>query len=335
MPTARFDAARRDKMGAPAVIAVYTLTTVCAGVCCFFSVWLCYMHLRNRQDPTVCTYTLRILALAPLYAVLSALQLALPRFSVYMSSVCEVYEAIALYQFVKLLLHLFYHRAPGLGLQSPDNTMPFEERHQDLEEWQARNTEALFEQCDPVDLCCGLVTLWPSASLLRGLRYGVLQYLVLRCAHTVVAIALQESPGEQPYMHSLAPGHAYFWTSSLVNCSITVALGAVFLLISLLEPVVWAHDPWLKFGSLKLVIFFCFWQTLLLNALGYAQMLPLAYFEPWTEARVIDALDSLFVCFEMAALSIYHHWIFRADEPRRACTLVHVLRETLQTDEEQ
>lgn len=319
-------------MTAATHIVLYCVCALGAALSCVLSAWLAYAHLRQAHDPTVCTYTLRILALAPLYAFCSALQLAVPRLSAYLGGVCEVYEAVALYQFVKLLLHQFYHRAPGLGLAGAsglESAMPFEERHQDPEAWQAQNTEALFEECEPAVLCCGALTLWPSAALLRGLRYAVLQYLVVRLAHTVVAVALQEAPGEAPYVHSMEPAHAYFWTSTLVNLSITLALGAVFVLISLLEPVVWAHDPWLKFASLKLVIFFCFWQTLLLSALGYAQMLPLAYFAPWDAARLIDGLDSALVCFEMAALSVYHHWIFRADEPQRASVLPHVLRETL------
>jgi hypothetical protein len=316
-------------MTAPTHIALYCVSALGAALSCGVSLWLCYLHVRNRQDPTTCMYTLRVLALAPLYAFCSAIQLAIPRLAVYLVCACEVYEAVALYQFVKLLLHLFYHRAPGLGLQAGD-AVPFEERHQDPEAWQAHNTEVLFEQCEPAVLCCGALTLWPSAELLRGLRYAALQYLVVRCAHSVVAVALHESPGEQGFAHSLDPGHAYFWTSSLVNLSISAALFAVFLLIALLEPVVWAHDPWLKFGSLKLVIFFCFWQTMVLSALGYAQMLPLAYFAPWNAARLIDALDSTLVCVEMAALSVYHHWIFRPDEPQRTSVLSHVLRETLE-----
>lgn len=300
---------------------LYAASGLCCTVCVIASGWLAWLHINRRRDLIVSHYTLCVLALAPLYALLSLGVLVLPRLAPYMQGACELYEAVALLQFVRLLLHLFYHRTPHYDFSRAASEASFEERQKDPDEVQARATEHLFEECESAHLCCGLFVFQPSATRLRWLRACVWQYLFVRVTYAIVWIALYETDSQT--------GVASVSLECIAGVSISVAMYATFVLIALLEPVLWPHDPWLKFASLKIVIFFCFWQSVVLQLLGYLDALPLYYFEPWDKAQVQDSLDALLVCFQMAVLAVFHHWIFREDEAQRASPLPDILRETL------
>jgi len=297
-------------------ILLYSLSAVCTAVTCTLTSLLIYRHLQNWADPVGQRYTVRILLLLPVYTLCSVLVIHLPRLFIYLDSVRELYEAFALYQFVLLMLHYFYKRAPAHFHVL--NAVRHEDKCQDSELHAEENLELLFAECEPVTFC-GCLSFHATEGKLRFLRYAVLQYLVVRVVLTFINVGLQESG---LYHHrSLDPAYAYLWIAVMNNVSISFALFGVLQLLSLLHTVIWAHDPVLKFLSLKLVIFCIFWQSILFSASAYADIVPVVYFQPWSSTETVGVLDNSLICVEMALLSLYHHWIFRFDETQRTSTL--------------
>jgi hypothetical protein len=298
-------------------ILLYSVSGGCVLATCVLTMVLGCRHLQNWADPVGQRLTLRVVALLPIYSLCSLASLLLPRLFIYFDSVRELYEAYVLHQFVLLMLHYFYRRAPAhFGLR---NALRYEEKCHDSEVFASENLEELFTECEPVVMCCGWLVVEAGPRTLATLRYTVLQYLVMRTLFTVVAVPVHESG---LYHHrDLDPSYAYFWLTALLTLSICAAVGAMLLLLGFVKKVVWAHDPTLKFLSLKLVICLIFWQSLLFNGLVYADMIPTLYFVPWSATEVVGALDNLLICVEMAFLSLYHQWIFRYDETQRASPL--------------
>lgn len=313
-------------MSAVAHLVLYGVSGACCAAACLLVALLFWRHLRAWTDPGAQSLTLRILPLAPLYALCALVSLLVPRVYVYVDAARDLYEAYALVQFARLQLHHFYRRgASYFGLWQQ---LSFEEKHGGARDaTHAANLEALLCECEPVRLCCGALVVWPSLETLAWIERAVSQYALVRLGCALLSIGLYES-GRHAH-RSLDPAQAYFWVCAVANASLSLAIAAVLLLCALLERVIWAHDPLLKFGSLKFVIFLVFWQSVALSALAYTDVLPLVYFAPWPAARVVDALDNTLVCVEMAALALVHLWVWRADEPQRTSALWATLRETL------
>lgn len=312
---------------------IYTLSGVTTFIACCLSLALVYAHWVNWADPVAQNHTVRIILLAPLYALCSLASLLWPRYFVYFNGVCELYEAYVLYQFFLLLLHCFAKRVTyidyfGDGAEREidrKKEIPFEERGRVTEAVQEARTRNYFEACRPVEVC-GYVLVEPTVTLLQRLHWIVAQYGPARLIYTLLVIGLYETDA---YAHrSLSPAGAHFWMTGLINLSITLAVGGVLLFIVLVKQVIWQHDPVLKFGSLKLVIFFVFWQSVLFTALASGEVLPVVYFAPWNTTETVDALDNTVVCVEMALLALYHIWIFRSDETRRTSTLWSLLQQS-------
>jgi hypothetical protein len=309
-------------------IVLYCGAALATAACLALTLGQLTAQAQQWGDRRALHHTSAVLGLAPVYAVCALVALVWPRAQPYCDGVGSVVEACALYELVALLLHYFYQKAPrGKRAESRVVPLTFLELRDDPALHEQQQLELLFEECAPVEYCCGALVLWPSGAMLRWARRLVAQYVLVRLCETVVQIALHES-AEQAYDRSPDPRHAYFWMTSLVNLSMTLALGAALLLVELLEPVLWPHDPWLKFGSLKLLIFALYWQSMALSGLAYLGQLPLAYFAPWSVLRLADALQNTLVCVEMALLALCWHWVFRTDEPKRVSALPEVLRDT-------
>lgn len=301
---------------------LYAVSGVAAAVSCVATLVLAYRHWVNWADPEGQRLTLQILALAPIYAACSAVSIGWHRGAIYCDAACELYEAYVLYQFLRLMVHYAARRATDLhytslgakGARDCSNDVPFEERHLVNAAVRDARTLAYFEECPPLVLC-RCVSIEPTGQLFTKLHWAVAQYGGARALYTVLVIALREAGLHQN--RSLSPTNANLWLLGMVNVSATAAIAAILLFVTLARPLLWQHDPVLKFGSLKLVVFFVFWQSVLLTALGHWDTLPLRLLAPWTEARAIDALDNTAVCVEMALLAVYHHWIFPSDETQR------------------
>ncbi len=303
-------------------IALCAVAGAATLLCWVLSLGLAHQHWTQWLDPRGQSLTLSIIALAPVYATARLLSVAVHRLHLYSAAACELYEAFVLYQFYALMWHYFERRVAHLEhftegcVRRRDRSaeIPFEERRRVTAAVRTARAKAYFESVAPVELLWGLVYIEPSVQLLEAIQWAVVQYAPVRLVYSLLVIALA---GAGHYHHrSLSFDGAYFWLNACVNVSISVAIAAVLLFLALARDELWQHDPMLKFGSLKLIIFFIFWQSVLFTLLDGQGALPLP----------VDTFDSAVVCVEMAVLALYHIWIFRSDETRLTSALWARLR---------
>lgn len=113
------------------------------------------------------------------------------------------------------------------------------------------------------------------------------------------------------YCHSSKdPRFAYVWVLGFEATSVTVAMYClVQFYIQLKEDIV-VHRPGIKFTSIKLVLFFCFWQGCILDLLT-AKDGPIKPKKKWISGPDLHVgLPSVLVCAEMAAFAILHVFAF-------------------------
>ena len=77
-----------------------------------------------------------------------------------------------------------------------------------------------------------------------------------------------------------------------------------------------AINPLRKFLCIKLVVFFTFWQEVLIALLVHAGAIDSARFmlADWTNTELANGVDNFVICFEMLIFSIAHIFVFPPDD---------------------
>jgi len=90
--------------------------------------------------------------------------------------------------------------------------------------------------------------------------------------------------------------------------SVTVAMFCLVTLYSNLSVDLKPVRPLLMFGSIKFVIFFCFWQGIIVA--GFVKINLIKDTTYWTSDNVATAVQDFLVCVEMLVAAIVHMWAF-------------------------
>lgn len=230
-----------------------------------------YRHLVNYSRPDLQPHVLRIIVVAPIYALSAALCLTMTRESAcfFVRSVRDVWEAVVIYSFLTLIVE--YMGGEHLCLNSISQ--------------REKPVDHLF----PLNLCLPPI---PTASMIRGPKIGALQFVVVKPVVAIISIIV--------YACGKYKDAYYQWTLLIVyNISYSVALYALYLIY-------WAsHEhqslqskrPLLKFVSVKMIVFLTFWQALLLP------MLPLHGVERWEDFILALEMGTFFCLLMNAAFS--------------------------------
>jgi hypothetical protein len=230
-------------------------------------------HLQNFSLPELQTNIVRILLMPPIYAVASFLQLRMLQQGVYIGAVRELYEAFTVYSFMHLMTDFMQKLADlegdgvtvvtlmndpqrGAGVDRMHHRLPVSllEKAGWIKPWAMQSPDST--SCPFYDTC----------------KRGVLQYVPVACFCAVMASTLELLGGYHEAQISLHYG--WFYLCLLRNLSQFVALYCLVMFYSgakkLLDPL----HPLSKFLSIKLIIFFTFWQKLVLIALKHFDLLP-------------------------------------------------------------
>jgi hypothetical protein len=171
--------------------------------------------------------------------------------------------------------------------------------------------------------------LWPCNQFMRpwpmGNRFlqlcavGILQYIPCKIICAFVSVITESfglyGNGQYTNIHM-----AYPWVTLVLNCSQMWALYCLALIYLGTKEELASIKPVAKFASIKLIIFFTWWQSICLSfavELGLldAQMFSLPSDHSWTQNNVAQALQDLFICYEMVIFAIAHHYIFSIPSP--------------------
>ncbi|TPX65960.1 hypothetical protein SpCBS45565_g04825 [Spizellomyces sp. 'palustris'] len=270
-----------------AVMIAWCVTIGLAVLASAASFWLCFRHFQHYHNPVHQRQIVRILLMVPVYAFCSTLSFRLIQYTVYIDIVRDCYEAFVLYSFYILLTN---YLGPTLEAQH--------ERMQGKPKMRY-----------PAPLCC----LWYNPSgyaFLLNTKFLVLQYVVVRPATTTLAMILSAFNLLCPT--SSSPSHGQFWITYINLISSTLAMYGLFTFYIVVHNDIKEYKPLWKVIAVKFIVFFTFWQSILLDALVAMQVIKSS--TTYSSENATDLIQSFLICTEMVIAALLHMKAFPYSE---------------------
>ncbi|KAG0496233.1 hypothetical protein HPP92_000924 [Vanilla planifolia] len=250
-----------------------------------FTIQLLSQHLFYWKNPKEQKAIIIIILMAPLYAVDSFVGLLDIRgskaFFTFLDSVKECYEALVIAKFMGLMYSY-------LNISLSKNIVP--------DEIKGREIHHSF----PVSLF-----LPPRVRLdhntLKLLKLWTWQFVVIRPVCSVLMI-LFELIGFYPSWLS--------WTFTIIlNISVSMALYSLVLFYHVFAKELAPHKPLAKFLCIKGIVFFSFWQGVVLDVLAAGGVIKSHHF--WLDVEHIqEAIQNVLVIVEMVFFAVIQQYAF-------------------------
>ncbi|KAF9017509.1 DUF300-domain-containing protein [Hymenopellis radicata] len=259
------------------------------------SAWLMSKHLQWYTNKHEQRYIVRILLLVPVYAIISLLSYFFWNHSTPLLLIRDGYESTVLTAFFYLLLCYL----------SPDET---EQKALFLKKGLSKEADSKArlngEKVKTWVFPLGSVKWKPSDGLyfLQWMKWGVLQYCVIRPLTTLIAVALEYAG---LYCEaSWGPGWGHVYLTVIVSISVTIAMYCLIQLYVVVSEELAPQRPLLKLFAIKAVVFLTFWQASLLSVLS---MLSVIKDTKYMTAEDINiGIGALLETFEMMLFAFLH-----------------------------
>jgi hypothetical protein len=237
-----------------------------------------------------------IIAMVPVYAMTSWLSLLFFSSAIYMEFVQSCFEAYVIYCFLMLLTKY-------LG------------GHRGVEEVILIKERIHF----PLPLCC-IKNVLPSKKWVWYFKIGLLQYTWINpiCSGIAVVLNLVGLYANGSWQFN----RGYPYITIIVNISQTLALYSLIAFYTNAKNELRPFKPLPKFIAIKLIVFFIFWQSVLMSGLAAIHVLRNASCDPtadqycngsttgFTVEQEKILLENILICVEMFFFAIAHHWVF-------------------------
>ena len=306
------------------------------------SMWAIIKHLANYNQPHVQVYIVRILWMVPLYSVGSWLAMRFRSYAIYIETVRDLYESYVLYSFLQFLIQVLGgEEALVLMLKDKSPTrgvhmwglqwcvkpwlmgQPY--RKTVYERENSRNSrdsvsKTLSSAKQPGASMETVVrsrvvkrVMWKSPFFVKC-KFGVLQYVLLKFL-SAICIMILEHLG---WYHEgdFTPRGGYLYICFLTNLSQCWALYCLVLFYYATHNELSPIRPVGKFLSVKALVFFTWWQSVMISYLLWMDMIP-AYSmkrQDWTSEDVAKGLQDYLICVEMFVIAIVHSFVFPHSE---------------------
>ncbi|XP_008558184.1 transmembrane protein 184B isoform X1 [Microplitis mediator] len=250
-----------------------------------------YQHLRWYTNPTEQRWIVRILFIVPIYATYSWISLLFfnnESYYVYFFTVRDCYEAFVIYNF----LSLCYEYLGGEG-----NIMS-EIRGKPIRSNCLYGTWCLVEKTYTI-------------GFLRFCKQATLQFCLVKPVMAFVIIILQSLGHYRD--GDWSPDGGYIYITVIYNISVSLALYGLFLFYFATRDLLTPFEPVLKFCTIKSVIFFSFWQGVLLAVLEKANVISpvIDNLGHATSAGTVSAgYQNFLICIEMLFAAIALRYAF-------------------------
>eukprot|EP00128_Syssomonas_multiformis_P018841 Colp12_sorted_trinity150504_noHs@30949 len=256
---------------------VATISTVVSVV---LSVVLVKQHLSNWTNPAQQKLIVCIILMVPLFACDSLLGLfeAHASESVIMTldSIKEIYEAVVIFAFLRLMYdYMNVKKDKKIKTYSVPDSVYGRHVHQSF----------------PFNLFMKDFEVTPKTA--KKMELWTKQFVFLRPVLSIVSVAA-ELLGI--YEHPLI-----YWPISIaLNISVTLAVYALICFYHAFEKELSHHRPLAKFLCIKMVVFFAFWQYVILVILEHFEVV---HGDRWyTADEVTLAIQNFLVCVEMGLI---------------------------------
>jgi len=232
------------------------------------------------------TSVVRILLMVPIYSITSWLGLRFPEAALYLRTARECYEALAMYSFFIMLILVLGGHAPLVRLleQQPpqEHLWPF----------------------------CHLKPFEPGRHFLWHTEFGTLQFVVLKPILSLISFICSAVGvyGEGRFSYNVA----YPYISFITSVSQMYALYALILFYFAVKDELQPVRPVPKFMAIKMIIFFTYWQGVLVAILldyGWIQDN-----DKYSAFNVASQLQEFLVCVEMFFFALFHIIAFKPED---------------------
>ncbi|CAF1031725.1 unnamed protein product [Adineta ricciae] len=238
---------------------------------------------------------IRILVVVPVYAITSWVSILYFTSSIYMDLFKSCYEAYVIYCFLLLLTkYLGGHRGVAEVIL---------------------NQDVIFL---PLVRCC--IKPRPNIRWVWYFKVGPLQYTLISPICSAIAVILNLAGVYDDGNWNFRRGFPYI--AIIINVSQIIALYMLIAFYGNAKEALKPFRPLGKFIVVKLIVFFIFWQTLLMSGLAAVGVLRNTTCDPDTNQHCNGSttgftveqekilLSNVLICVEMFGFSIAHHWIF-------------------------
>ncbi|KAK9498104.1 hypothetical protein O3M35_003984 [Rhynocoris fuscipes] len=250
------------------------------------SLWEIFMHMVYYSRPSLQKHIIRILWMVPIYALNGWLGLVYSGQGIYVDCARECYEAYVIYNF---LVYLFNYLNEEMDLEI---------------------NLALKPQVKHYFPLCWLPNWKMGRELVHNCKHGILQYTIVRPLTTAIAFIceLKGSYGEGQFQWNVA----FPYILAVNNISQFIAMYCLVLFYKANKEELQPMEPIGKFICIKAVVFFSFFQSVLIYIASSAGLLQFTA-DP-TENEAVDSISNkvqnFLICIEMFIAAIAHHYVF-------------------------
>ncbi|XP_019845546.1 transmembrane protein 184C isoform X1 [Bactrocera dorsalis] len=258
------------------------------------SIWHIIQHVIHFTKPILQKHIIRILWMVPIYALNAWIGLFFPKHSVYVDSLRECYEAYVIYNFMVYLLH---YLNLGMDLEA---TMQYKPQVYHF-----------------FPLCC--MRPWVMGrEFIHNCKHGILQYTVVRPITAFISVICEICGvyGEGTFAGNVA----FPYIVVINNISQFVAMYCLVLFYRANKEDLKPMKPIPKFLCIKAVVFFSFFQGVILFLLGYYQLLQ-KIITLGDNTNLASMLQNFLICIEMFIAAVAHiysfpHYPFHINSPQ-------------------
>ncbi|CAF1373577.1 unnamed protein product [Didymodactylos carnosus] len=256
-------------------------------------------HYRHYVHKPSQKRIIRILFMVPIYALTAWFAIAFMESALYMDFAESCYEAYVIYCFVILLTkYLGGHRGVVAVICQKEK----------------------FKLVFP--LCC-LPPVNATPKWVWYIKWGILQYTWLAPVTTGVAVVANQVGAYDVGHWSFT--NVYPYVAIIRNVSQAIALYFLVLLYTVTKDELKPFKPLPKFLAIKFIVFFVFWQSVLISGLAFIKIIKVlpcdAATNPNCKVTVTGLsieqqkilMQNILICIEMFFFAIAHHWIFGVD----------------------
>lgn len=246
-----------------------------------------FHYWTNKREQTAIFY---IVLMVPIFAVDSYVALAeMPSWEVpvtILDSIKECYEAFVIANFLTLMYSYM-----GVSLD-PKTPLPDSIKGR------------VFHHSFPVSLFQPHEVIVDRKSL-QTLKNFTSQFIFIRPLFSVILCFLEIFEFDVP---------PFTWIISVIfNVSVYLAIYALLLFYHTFDKELAPHNPLGKFLCIKGVVFFAFWQGLIIKLLAAIGVIHKGHF-PYSVEQIEEAMQNFIICFEMLIFSFLFLYAFNAKE---------------------
>jgi len=263
----------------PNLATASTVGLVCVVIAIALSTGEMYHHLTHYARPEFQLHVVRILGMVPVYSLTAWISLVSSdaRDALLMDVIRDGYEAYVIYNFLALLIQY------GGGDRQLVYMLEMKPRAQHL--WPLQGI------IPPVKL---------GSAFIFWVRASCLQFVFVKPLGAFLLYYFYGTGKTEERLQIIV--------TILLNMSVSVALYGLMLFYRATKDILKPFKPFLKFVVVKMVIFFSFWQGVILSAM--VRLGILRDVVGYTAKEQATGLQDLLICAEMVVAAICHIFIF-------------------------